>query len=374
MTGFLNIIILLGALQGFIISTLLYFRKKHQHANRILALLIFLIALPSLKIYLTNTDLFSRIPYAGLIDALVPFFIIMPVGPLIFFYIRSCCDTTFTITRKQRIHFLPALLDLVPQMIAIVYLVGLATKNIVPDSPRWGGYIDTWNAFADIPRWLSISIYSVLAFRYLKQQQSNVPEPQLSWLKVFIRIFLAFQTLWFVYLVPYEIPALSNKLLDLVDWYPLYIPIAIMIYWLGIGGYIMSYQQIQADKKINAITAMLPETVVQSTSAALLRAMEQEKLYLNPQLDLTLLSQHTGIASKTISGVLNQHLHKSFNEFVNSYRVEAIKKRLLQPDSRILTIAAMAYEGGFNSLPTFQRAFKSLTGVSPSEFIAQQQK
>ncbi|MFT3822963.1 MAG: helix-turn-helix domain-containing protein [Chitinophagaceae bacterium] len=371
MIGFFNILLLLGALQGFIISTLLFFRKKHRNTNRILATLIFLIALATFKTYLNTTNWFSYIPYAGLIDVLIPFYIIMPAGPLIFFYIRSCCDSTFIITRKQRIHFLPVLLDLVPLMIAIVYLVGVFTRTIAVDSPRWGGYIDNWNTWVDVPRWLSVTIYSVLALRYLKQQQNNIPAPQLLWLKIFLRVFLVFQAVWFVFLVPYEIPSLTYKLLDLVDWYPLYLPMVVMIYWLGIGGYIMSYQQIQAEKKANGPASVLSAAVIQTTSDALQKAMEQDQLYLNPELDLSVLSQHTGIAPKTISAVLNQHLHKSFNEFVNGYRVQESRKRLLQPNSKQLTIAAIAYESGFNSLATFQRAFKTITGTSPSEFLAQ---
>jgi len=67
--------------------------------------------------------------------------------------------------------------------------------------------------------------------------------------------------------------------------------------------------------------------------------------------------------------VLNQHLHlKVFNEFVNEYRVEVFKEKLQDRQWINLTIAAIAYECGFNSQATFQRAFKQSTGFSPSEF------
>lgn len=370
MSAFLNIIILLGALQGFIVSMLLYTQKVSRLSNRILAVLIFLIALPSLKIYMNNNNWFAHVPYAGLIDAFVPFFIIMAIGPLIFFYVQASCDPGFRIRKQQRTHFIPILLDLVPQIIALIYVTGALSGLIKPDNLRWGLYIDTWNVYADIPRWSSITLYLWLSVRYLKQR-SQQPAIPLRWLQLFLRIFLVFQAIWLVYLVPYVIPALSNKLLNIVDWYPIYIPLSIMIYWLGIRGYIISYPQVQVKKKATGTAALLPEEVVQSTRDILCKTMEHDKLYLDPALDLSLLARHTGIAPKTISAVLNQHLHKSFNEFVNGYRVQAIKERLLQPENRQLTIAGMAYEVGFNSLPTFQRAFKSVTGLSPSEFIIQ---
>lgn len=59
---------------------------------------------------------------------------------------------------------------------------------------------------------------------------------------------------------------------------------------------------------------------------------------------------------------------KSFNEFVNEYRVNAFKQEAMQPKMSHLTIAGIAFECGFNSQATFQRTFKQITGMSPSEF------
>jgi AraC-like DNA-binding protein len=96
--------------------------------------------------------------------------------------------------------------------------------------------------------------------------------------------------------------------------------------------------------------------------------MESDALYLKPELSLNLLAQYTGIPSKTISAVLNQHLNTSFNEFVNEYRVRAFKQKLCTDAVKHLTIAGIAAECGFSSQATFQRSFKQLTGLSPSEF------
>ena len=57
MSGFLEILIFLGALQGFILSLMLFFKKSIRPTNRILASLIFLMALASLNLYVTGTGL-----------------------------------------------------------------------------------------------------------------------------------------------------------------------------------------------------------------------------------------------------------------------------------------------------------------------------
>jgi AraC-like DNA-binding protein len=161
------------------------------------------------------------------------------------------------------------------------------------------------------------------------------------------------------------IPAFSQHLLNWVDWYPIYIPMSILIYWLGINGYLIT--QFQPKK----ISQPLPNDVFNQTIQALQIAMEQDKLYLNPDLSLDILAQHTGIAQKTISAALNRHLDKTFNEFVNEYRIAAFKEKFTGEDNGHLTIAGIAAECGFNSQATFQRTFRQFTGLSPSAYKAQ---
>ena len=362
MSPFLEILILLGALQGFIISAMLFFSKQARQSNRILAGVIFLMALASLYLYVTGADFYNHSPLLVFLSNFIPMIIIMPMGPLIYFYIRSFSDPAFIFNRKYRPHFYPVLIDLVPQLTAIIYITGIIFKWFPKNDAPWGRFIDQYNVYADIPRWISISIYLWIAHRYLKSQTHPIP-----WLTQFVKIFTAFQVIWLCYLVPYEIPKYSNRLLDLVNWYPVYIPLSILIYWLGIKGYLASQAQSE-----NVKIRKLPfrdKTLGEELMVRLRKVMEEEKLWMNPSLNLSLLSQHTGISSKTISAVLNQHLNKSFNEFINGYRIDAIKSRLLSPEDKNLTIAGLAYECGFNSQPTFQRAFKSVLGESPSEFL-----
>ena len=100
--------------------------------------------------------------------------------------------------------------------------------------------------------------------------------------------------------------------------------------------------------------------------------MEIDKLYLDPELTVSKVAAHTGISSKAISSVLNQHVEKSFNDFVNGYRVQEVQEKLVAESNGNLTIYGMALEAGFNSQATFQRAFKNIAGMSPREYMNQQ--
>ena len=373
MSDFLEILILLGALQGFILSGMLFFKKGSRQSNRILAALIFLMALASLNLYVTGTNWYSHSPIINFLSNFIPMIIIMPMGPLIYFYVRSLGDPAFEFKKKYRIHFATIIIDLVPYLTAMIYVTGLIFKWLPKNDAPWGKFIDQYNVYSDIPRWISVSIYLWVSNNYLKSfsnYDGKTYKKQIGhfhWLKQFIRIFAIFQFIWLCFLIPYIIPRYSNRLMDLVNWYPVYIPMSILIYVLGIKGYLIAplAGEIPPGRKSPSVDERLGLDVINR----LKKAMNEEKLWLDPSLNLSLLAKHTAIPSKTISAVLNQQLNKSFNEFINEYRIAAIKARLIASSDKNLTIAGLAYECGFNSQPTFQRAFKSIQGESPREFI-----
>jgi AraC-like DNA-binding protein len=59
--------------------------------------------------------------------------------------------------------------------------------------------------------------------------------------------------------------------------------------------------------------------------------------------------------------------HRNFTEFVNGYRVEAAKALLVDRGTK-RTVAEVAYDVGFSSLAPFNRAFKEVTGVTPTQW------
>jgi AraC-like DNA-binding protein len=66
--------------------------------------------------------------------------------------------------------------------------------------------------------------------------------------------------------------------------------------------------------------------------------------------------------------VINQYQKTNFNDFVNEYRIIAFKEKYGQPQYANYTIIGIAFECGFKSQPTFQRAFKQFTGCTPTDF------
>jgi AraC-like DNA-binding protein len=100
----------------------------------------------------------------------------------------------------------------------------------------------------------------------------------------------------------------------------------------------------------------------------LTRVMISEQLFKNSELTLLGLASRINAAPNHVSQVINEREEKSFYDYVNSLRVQEFVKVLDRPESRRLTLFAVAQECGFNSKSSFNRYFKKFTGYSPSEY------
>ena len=98
------------------------------------------------------------------------------------------------------------------------------------------------------------------------------------------------------------------------------------------------------------------------------QVMEKDKAYLDTELNLGKLAEAAAIPAKHLSQLINEHYGLNFNDFVNRFRVEEAKRRLLDPAAREFKLLRIAFESGFNSKSVFNGAFRHHTGLSPSEF------
>ncbi|MEP0984777.1 AraC family transcriptional regulator [Ekhidna sp.] len=96
--------------------------------------------------------------------------------------------------------------------------------------------------------------------------------------------------------------------------------------------------------------------------------MIDQKPYLDSDFSLTTLSEVTSIPKHLLSRFFSESLSQSFSDFTNQYRIDRAKELLLDPKFNNHKIAVIAYECGFNSLSSFNAAFRKLASTSPSEF------
>lgn len=99
------------------------------------------------------------------------------------------------------------------------------------------------------------------------------------------------------------------------------------------------------------------------------KLMQEEKLYLQPDLSLRSLADKMEMNPNKLSWLINEALGKNFNEYINSFRLETFKKKALDPSNSHITLLGLAYESGFNSKSAFNDFFKKSTGMTPRSWV-----
>ncbi len=99
---------------------------------------------------------------------------------------------------------------------------------------------------------------------------------------------------------------------------------------------------------------------------SLKKHIEYEKLYTNSELKLNSVSEVLGFPSKDISQVVNVHLSKSFNEYLNNLRIREASRLLTEKSE--LNVMEVMYQIGFNSKSLFFKYFKQEYGMTPFQY------
>ena len=99
--------------------------------------------------------------------------------------------------------------------------------------------------------------------------------------------------------------------------------------------------------------------------------MATQKPYLNHELRLDDIALLLDISRHHASQVINENFNMSFYEYINQYRIEEAKNKLSSNvGSESYSISDIAYQCGFNNRVSFYKAFKKITHITPTEFMA----
>lgn len=100
------------------------------------------------------------------------------------------------------------------------------------------------------------------------------------------------------------------------------------------------------------------------------REMEVNQPYLQPGFSISQLAKQTDIHPNQLSAFINQQYQMRYTDFVNQYRIQYFKKKLMEEESwKYLTLQAIAKAAGFGNRNTFTKAFKKHDGTTPTEFL-----
>lgn len=100
----------------------------------------------------------------------------------------------------------------------------------------------------------------------------------------------------------------------------------------------------------------------------LTKAME-DGAYRLPGLSITSLSAQLDTPEHRLQALINRRLgYRNFSAFLNRHRIAEARTKLSDKAFVDIPVLTIAMDLGYNSLPTFNRAFRAETGTSPSEY------
>ncbi|MGX1928312.1 helix-turn-helix domain-containing protein [Flagellimonas sp. 2504JD4-2] len=358
----IQLITICAVANGFVFAFLLLEKKENRFANRFLSLGLICMCL-TFTPYMLDPAIWNK--YRWL--AWMPFSLSYWIGPAFYFYVRTLTNPGFRFTKRHLWHFSPIILNYIHSIYHLIF----------------PGHYLPWHRFHFVAELLesaaivSILIYMVLSFKWVKRYQeqlfdnvSNITKIDLQWIRKTIVVIIVSFVMIFIFL------CVSSGISGMVFFHQwdeyraaILLLYACMLYWLSIHG----YRQAQTIKisKPKDLPGNLPNEESKAIVDKLNDAMLGEKLFRNPELNLTSLSKAVGIAERSISEALNGHLNKNFYQFVNEYRIKDVQEKLMDPENAHLKILSLAFDAGFNSKATFNRLFKGYTGLTPKEFKIQ---
>ncbi len=295
--------------------------------------------------------------------------------PLHYLYVNHLVHRSTNFQTKELLHFIPfALYEIILLIGGIFSLIDFSSSSVSDVSQAPAIFkIFNWILIVQGTIYLSLSIITLNRYNaHLKDIVSSLEQVQLNWLKNLSMTGLAALAIFLVedIVLAYGIN-LSNFIISSVGF-------ALYVYGIGYTGLLKS--EIFADPVVKRVmTEMETETTKYERSGLteemaerylrdLIRLMEEKKLYRNSSLTLTDLAEALSISSHNLSEVINTKLLKNFYDFVNGYRLEEVKKDLIDPSKQHLKILSLAFDAGFNSKATFNTLFKERMGKTPSEF------
>jgi ligand-binding sensor domain-containing protein/AraC-like DNA-binding protein len=150
---------------------------------------------------------------------------------------------------------------------------------------------------------------------------------------------------------------------------PVFYILVVLILLSAAGAVLLvSHQRRQRRRRDKYRTIPIDPKRIEDIIAKLLHHMDEERIFLDPDLTLNKLSLRLRVHYNHLSRIINERFGLSYNDFINKYRIEEARKRLTSAEEKESMVLDIAYSTGFYSKSVFNAAFKKFTGMTPTEY------
>lgn len=353
-------------------SASLFLKKGKTLSEKIFTGWLVLLIMTELSFFLYSLGLYGD--YFLLFEILCGTHILH--GPILYFYSKSFINSDFRFRSVDALHLVPffVLSGLKYAFNNVFHIMNCAEEQgcFCSDNPYS-------KAFA-IFKVVVLGIYIIWVYRDILNYQKKVEGSnegldyvRLNWLKNIIYgvgMLFGITTVYKVVQI-FGIVIFTNEMMFVNILVSLFI--LIFLYIGNTYAYIFSVpfsgESVELDKPVAKYKSGLENDIVEQTYADLIKFMEENKPFLDNNLNISKLSDLTGISTQHISQVINSKTKGNFNDFVNSYRVKYLLEKIHKGEDENYTLLSLAFECGFNSKTTFNRVFKENTGQTPTQYI-----
>jgi AraC-like DNA-binding protein len=361
-------VLYIGISQSFFAGLLIATKKPITIADRLMAAWLFMICL-ELIFALINSTVLEVYSFP---------FITFTYGPLLFLYVRFMTKPKRKFNWFSLVHFTPFVAFFI---ISVIFRTNPLVRDLRtffrPDE------FISLRIIYSICFFLSITIYSILAFIEIKRHQDNLKNVvsytsgliTLNWLKI---ISISFYVAYFILFILGGLN-MSGNYIPFDPYFIIFGFIALFsfaISFYGLKQPMIFGQSVETNGELKKepekyLKSGLKENQAEDYLSKLISFVEKNKPYLDRDLTIHELSGMTGIQKHHITQVLNEKHKRNFFTFINEYRVREVIERFSEPKYNNYTIIAIAFDAGFNSKTAFNSIFKSQTGLTPSQYRIQ---
>ncbi|MEM7086366.1 MAG: helix-turn-helix domain-containing protein [Bacteroidota bacterium] len=361
--SWLNFFYLFSALIGFFIGFMLLLGKKK---DRIAAVLISVFVLVHsvfiFHLFLFNTNLQFRVPHTFFMYSVFSYL----YGPLIYFYFKRI-TLSYKFRKIDWLHAIPTVLMVIitiplfllsaEEKLRVMFDVGSVNKK-------------AYLILAFSTKLLSLLIYGYLTLRvYLKTKNYNwITQDAKKWTRNLVTLTQVYVLSYFIY---------GFTITDLIPrseflYHLQIVAMASMVLYIGYKSYLMpnlftaTFAKQQYKYKKSGLTASFSNELKEE----LIRLLEVEKIYRQNNISLAIVSDKLGTTRHNTSQVINEHFGLNFFELINKYRITEAMEILRNDKNKNLNIIDVAYEVGFNNKVTFNKSFRKVLSVTPSQYLS----
>ena len=347
---------------GLNFALLLGFVKNvNRPANQFLALALVIIVVWMMRILAIDIRLETYLPGW---DRL-PMQFLLAIGPLIYFYVRKITQPQYQLRWKDLLHFSPLLLEQAALVLEIKESVRTGTETYTTPVFPLLNFVLQLLIFISIISYLYHS--HRLIQKFYRQLQPVLMDRSLLEFKWLRRLLAATALLWLLWIGFAALDYLwYHGQLGIHVYYPFYIYFAVILIWTAVAAFLRPQAGLMA--QTSAASKSSPPAELRDKGAWLKKTIEANKYYQDPDASLSSLAEKLGLTVHELSRIINTVLKKSFNDFVNEYRVIEVIRKMQDPTYNRLSLLGIAFDSGFNSKTTFSRAFRRFTGKTPGQY------